>query len=129
MQLKKISRLMKRSVASLRQKARAPGSAIVAEESETRKCYAIGQCAAELALVHPLPQQMIKMLTVGAFGNDMACAAPPMLVTADSSISSEISGTRRASSLCSELWPFIIKQRPKTAGVARPRPLRGYRRR
>ena len=109
MQLRKISRLTALSHHCAKQPDRyASGSAIVVEKSDTRKCYAIGQCAAELALVHPLPQQIIKMLTVGAFGNDMACAAPPVLVTADSSISSEIAGTRRASSLCSELLPFII---------------------
>ena len=48
---------------------------------------------------HPLPQQMIKMLTVGAFGNDMAAAPSLVGLAAASSASSVTSQARTASSL------------------------------
>lgn len=51
----------------------------------------------------PLPQQMTKILTVGALGNDMAApAAVGVLFAAASNASSETSNRRMASSLCSK---------------------------
>jgi len=52
---------------------------------------------------YPLPQHMIKMLTVGAFGNDMA--ADPSLVglAAASSASSDMSHARMVSPLSSQI--------------------------
>jgi hypothetical protein len=54
---------------------------------------------------YPLPQQMINMLTVGAFGNDMAAAPSLVALAAASSASSVTSQARIASSLCHKLCP------------------------
>jgi hypothetical protein len=45
---------------------------------------------------HPLPQQMINMLTVGAFGNDMAAVPSLVGLAAASSASSVTSQARTA---------------------------------
>jgi hypothetical protein len=68
---------------------------------------------------YPLPQHMIKMLTVGAFGNDMA--ADPSLVglAAASSASSDMSHARMVSPLSSQIVS-MDRKRERLGRKARP---------
>ena len=55
--------------------------------------------AANSRAAYALPQQMIEMLTVGAFGNDMAATPSLVGLAAASNASSDNSQARTASSL------------------------------